>query len=186
MTETPHESKATDEAKPTDETIPIPRYRIFVLNANFVVQWEENRVQDLQSGRYYAYTTHAETTPITDFELSELRKVGIVEDYDDLLVHLSPLPNIVDVPVRYYYVNTAQHKDLCHLIEDRLRECGLLSEFSVRTQERFVIVRAADGHGFISFDAAERARQTLMQQLPDLMQTAVVAFTEILNLRDAL
>lgn len=169
-----------------DETIPIPRWRIFVLNQSFVVQWEENRVQDLQTGRYYGFTPDAQPPAITDFELSELKKVGIIEDYDDILVHLPPLPSITDSPLRVYYINTTLPKQQCNLVEDALREVDLQTEFAVRTQERFVIVRAHSGHGFVSFDAAERARQMLQIALPDLMQNAVVAFVETLTTEEAL
>ena len=70
-------------------SIPIPRHRVFVLHdGTFVVQWEENLVQVLLSGRYLNYNREQFGNPITNWELNQLRQAGLIAHYDDDFVHL--------------------------------------------------------------------------------------------------
>ena len=163
------------------EKIPVPRNRIFVLSDGmFVVQWEENRVQDLLSGRYYPYSEGHFGNAISDYELKQLQNSGIVEDYDDELVYLSHSVNTSPhAPLRTYYLNTTLPKKQMGQVRQALDEIDLLDRFSVRVQEIFVILRGPSGVAFNTFDDADRARETLIEQIPELLGDTVVAFVEI-------
>jgi hypothetical protein len=163
------------------DRIPVPRARIFVLrDGTFVVQWEENRVQALLSGRYHAYSDEQFGTPINDYELHQLQNSGVVEDYDEELVYLAPSISASSTsPNRSYYLNTSLAKSEMDTVRDALEQSNLNHKFSVRVQEIFVIIRGNAGMAFPSFDEAERAREVLCEQLPDLLGKSVVAFVEI-------
>lgn len=163
------------------DRIPVPRARIFVLrDGTFVVQWEENRVQALLSGRYHAYSDEQFGTAINDYELHQLKNSGVVEDYDEELVYLAPAINAnYSSPNRSFYLNTTLHKSNMEAVREGLEQSNLNHKYSVRVQEIFVIIRGSAGMPFSSFDEAERAREALSEQLPDLLGKSVVAFVEI-------
>lgn len=164
------------------DTIPIPRHRVFVLSdGKFVVQWEENRVQDLLTGRYHAFSSTTDTNPINDFELNQLRSTGVVQDYTEDLIHLSSEPVIGHFPTRTYYLNTTLPRHRREEVEQCLKEQLLSERFAVRVQQRFVIVRGPGGIPFRSFDAAEKAREQLISEVPTLFKETVVAFLEIIE-----
>lgn len=163
------------------ETIPVPRTRVFVMDdGTFVVQWEENRVQALLSGRYYPYDPERYGNAISDFELNQLRNSSVVDHYDEELVYISPLPNIAaQVPPRTFYLNTTLSKDKMQEVTAALDKAGLSERFSVRVQELFVIIRGQAGLAFPTLDDAERAREMLDEQFPELLSDMVVAFVEV-------
>ena len=163
------------------EKIPVPRNRVFVLSDGiFVVQWEVNRVQDLLSGRYYSYSDTNFGNAITDYELKQLQNSGIVEDYDEELVYLSRTVNTSPhAPLRTYYLNTTLPKKQMGQVRQALDSMGFLDRFSVRVQEIFVIIRGPSGVAFHSYEDAERAREFLVEQIPELLGDMVVAFVEI-------
>jgi hypothetical protein len=163
------------------ETIPVPRSRVFVLDdGTFVVQWEENRVQGLLNGRYFIYEPEQFGTAISDYELTQLRNSGIVDDFDDELVYLSSGSSLMtQSPTRTYYLNTTLPKSKRDYVENALRAAALLDRYSVRVQQTFVIIRGPAGIPFQSFDDAERARENLSSLLPELLQHLVVAFVEV-------
>lgn len=161
------------------ESLPVPRTRVFVMDdGSFVVQWEENRVQALLSGRYIPYSEDRFGNAITDYELNQLKNTGVVVDYDDELVHLSPMTNTI-IPSRSYYLNTTLPKSRVQEVRDALEQFELQDLYSVRLQEIFVIVRARAGMAFSSFDEAEHAREALAGIAPDLFGGTVVAFVEV-------
>ena len=163
------------------ETIPVPRNRIFVLSdGTFVVQWEENRVQALVNGRYHPYNPDLYGNAISDWELNQLKNSGVVDSYDDELVYLSPLPTIAaQIPTRSFYLNTTLHKSKTDEVEKALLHEDLAEKFSVRVQGIFTIVRGHNGHAFATFDEAERAREVLLEHAPELLGDTVVAFVEV-------
>jgi hypothetical protein len=162
------------------ETIPVPRSRIFVLDdGTFVVQWEAERVQDLLNGRYQTYNPEQFGNSITDYELGQLQKSEVVADYDAELVYLSPMTTTdAQHPNRSFYLNTTLHKSRVKDVEQALKEADLLDRLSVRIQAIFVIVRGERGYPFASFDDAERAREVLIEAFPELLGNTVVAFIE--------
>lgn len=163
------------------ETIPVPRNRIFVLDSGtFVVQWEENRVQELMNGRYQNYSLERFGNAISDYELNQLKTSGIIASYDAELVYLLPSPTVTAPhAARSYYLHTTLHKTHMQAVENALITAQLHDRFSVRVQEIFVIIRGKAGMAFASFDDAEHAREILVEKLPDLLKDMVVAFVEI-------
>ncbi|MGJ3237771.1 MAG: hypothetical protein ACFE0Q_03600 [Anaerolineae bacterium] len=163
------------------ENIPVPRKRLFVLNnGRFVIQWEENRVQDLLTGRYSPFSESDFGNAITDYELNQLKNSGVVADYDDHLIYLQPdVSTASKTPARTYYLNTKLHKSQVETVRQALATTDLNDQYSVRVQEIFVIVRGPSGTAFQNFDTAERAREQLTAYHPDLLGKTVVAFVEI-------
>lgn len=163
------------------ETIPVPRTRIFVLDdGTFVVQWEVNRVQALINGRYYPYDSQRFGNAITDWELNQLKNSGVVDNYDTELVYLSPLPTIAaQIPTRSFYLNTTLHKSQMNEVKALLEKEDLKDKFSVRVQGIFTIIRGHNGRAFVTFEEAERAREILLESASELLRDTVVAFVEI-------
>ena len=167
------------------ESISIPRSRIFVLDdSTFVVQWEENRVQELLNGRYRPYDESQFGNAITDFELNQLVRATVVEHYDDELVSLSSLSNIMpEAPSRVYYLNTTLSSESLKPVQDALQTLGLADELTARLRYDFVVIWKKDGAAFYRFDDAERNRENLILNSPDLFGDTVVSFVEILPIR---
>ncbi len=161
------------------DVIPVPRSRVFVLkDGAFVVQWELNRVQRMTDGRYISYTREQFGSAISDYELKQLRNTKLIADYDDDHVYISPLSNTQAYSGRSFYLNTTLDKSRFEEVQSAVREAGLHVQFSVRIQEIFVIIRGHVGLPFQTFDEAERSRELLASQLPDLLGNLVVAFIE--------
>lgn len=162
------------------ESIPVPRNRILVLeDGTFAVQWEEKRIQELLSGKYRIFHTEQVTDPISDYELKQLVEAGVVDLFDEELVYLSPLPNVVaHEPTRSYYLNTTLGKAELKAVEHVLNTAQLQDEFSVRIRQGFVVLWGANGVAFTSFDVAERAREILSAKAPELFSNLIVAFVE--------
>ncbi|MGB7338537.1 MAG: hypothetical protein WBC91_06575 [Phototrophicaceae bacterium] len=164
-----------------EETVPVPRKRLFVLkDGRFVIQWEENRVQDLLSGRYSPFSDDDFGNAITDYELNQLLNTGVVAEYDAHLIYLQPDVSVSHTQSgRTYYLNTTLHKSQVAAVRDAISTDEFANHFSVRVQEIFVIIRGASGMAFPNFDEAERARELLIEKIPDLLGNTVVAFVEI-------
>lgn len=161
------------------EVLSVPRLRVFVLDdGSFVVQWEENRVQALLSGRYIPYSIDRFGNAITDYELNQLRNTGVVIDYDDELVYLSAKISMT-LPNRSYYLNTTLPKNRVQDVQKKLEQSNLQDRYAVRLQEIFVIIRSHAGTVFGSFDEAERAREVLSEVDPEMFGGTVVAFVEV-------
>jgi hypothetical protein len=164
-----------------DTTISVPRHRVFVLeDGAFVVQWEENRVQDLLNGKYRAFVEHSDVaSPISDYELNQLRNKGVVRSFDAQLIQICPTPDIIShASSRAYYLNTALPKNRRQEVEQQLDLIEMGGRLSVRTQERFVIIRGLNGVPFPGFDDAEKARELLLSRAPDFFKNTIVAFVE--------
>jgi hypothetical protein len=164
-----------------NESIPVPRTRIFVLDdGTFVVQWEEKRVQALVNGRYYPYDANRYGNAISDWELDQLKSSGVVDGYDDELVYLSPLPTIAaQIPTRTFYLNTTLHKSKVSEVEALLEKDELKTKYSVRVHGIFTVIRGRDGIPFKTFEEADRAREVLLEHAPELLADTVVAFVEM-------
>lgn len=161
------------------EPILVPRGRVFVLtDGTFVVQWEEERVQSLLTGRYVHYAESDYGNAITDYELNQLMETGIVEGYEEEWVYISQIPTTV-ASSRSYYLNTTLPKKDDSRVAEALQRHGVADQFAVRIQEIFVIIRRNMGMPYRSFDEAERARELLVELDPDLFAKTVVAFVEV-------
>jgi len=164
----------------TLDTIPVPRNRVFVLlNGAFVVQWEENRIQDLMTGKYYAYNGEEYGSAIRDYELAQLKAAGCVIEYDPELVYLSPSPSLFKESGRSFYLHTLQPKKELQRIARLLEDAGLLERYAVLAREDYVVIRGKSGIAFSDFDEAERARLLLVKRLSDALSGLAVAFVEV-------
>ena len=71
----------------------VPRSLVFLtVTGEAVVDWGDGRVQDITSGGFMTYSESNYSRPLTDVELQTLKNNGRVEDYDDRMVYLRPLP----------------------------------------------------------------------------------------------
>lgn len=178
----------TDENNQEQQENVVARSRIFVLlDGTFVVRWQPNRVQELQTGRYRLYEKRDYGAPITDYELKQLMATGIVEAYDSEQVTLCMLPEHFEVQyltiweqnrARSYYLHTTLPRDRIDSIVEALRSLGLQDAYVPRVRDDSVVVWRDNGRAFQSFDEAEKARSVLSERAPEVFGEAVVAFVE--------
>lgn len=165
-------------------SVAVPRSRVFVtVDGMFVVHWEENRVQDLLSGRYLMFSEKQFGAPVTDWELHQLRNRGVVESFDESFVRLQRVPEWQQIrSQRSYYLYTRLTKQRAREVEDRLTEVGLDQQFAVRVRDQFLVIRAGKGAAFADEEAAENAQRELSEALPDLFGECVIAFVDVVEL----
>ncbi|MFW5692021.1 MAG: hypothetical protein ACOCX3_01580 [Chloroflexota bacterium] len=171
-----------------EESPAVSRSRVFVLlDGTFVVRWQHNRVQELQTGQYRAYQKRDFGAPITDYELMQLQATGIVETFDDHNVRLCPLPKHYEVRyltlweqnrTRSYYLNTTLPASRLDEVTAQLAGGGLQDEFFPRVRDDYVVLWASNGMSFHRFDDAEKARMLLLTRAPKVFDQTVVAFVE--------
>jgi hypothetical protein len=162
------------------EFITVPRSRVFVLkNGIFVVQWEENRVQDLVNGKYINYSEDDFGSAIHDYELAQLKTVGCVWGYDVEQVFLSDMPMALQQNGRSYYLHTQRPKSEHQTLQKLLKACGFYERFSSLVREDVVVIRGKDGIAFSNFDEAERARELIVRKCGDSLMNVAVAFVEV-------
>lgn len=161
----------------------VPRSRVFVtVDGMFVVHWEENRVQDLLSGRYLTFNEQQFDAPVTDWELHQLRNRGVVESFDESFVRLQRVPEWQQTRAqRSYYLYTRLAKQRVREVEGRLAEASLDQQFAVRVRDQFLVIRAEKGAAFADEEAAESAQRALSEALPDLFSECVVAFVDVIE-----
>lgn len=159
----------------------VPRSRVFVtVDGLFVVHWEENRVQDLLTGRYLPYSDEQFDAPVTDWELYQLRNHGVVETFDEAFVHLQRVPEWQQLSAqRSYYLYTRIPKQRLREVEGRLAAAGLGERFGVRVRDQFLVVRGEKGAAFADEEAAEVAQRELGEAMPDLFNESVIAFVDV-------
>ena len=167
------------------ESILVPRDRIFVLaDGTFAVQWEQYRVQELLNGKYRQYDPEFYGNSITDYELNQLKHSGIVEQYNQELVYLSPLPNILpQMPNRAYYLNTSLSRVYYDDVVAVLAELGFANDYATRIRYDFVVIWRKNGAAFQRFDDAERHRELLVNKSPEIFKNTVVSFIEVILIR---
>lgn len=172
-----------------DESSAIPRDSLFVLvDGTFVVQWSEGRVQELVEGRYRVYEQEDFGAPITDYELQQLLKAGLIEHFTEDQVTLCPLPERDDGGgwlttwelnrTRSYYLNTTLPATFLDDVNATLDNLGLADGFAARVRDNFVVLWGNKGISFQKFDDAEKARVLLSSKAPDTFANTVVAFVE--------
>lgn len=173
---------------------PVPRHTVFILaDGSFVVQWDENRVQELLSGRYRSFDDHNFGHAITDYELNQLKVAGRVEHFNRQYVWLFALPETgrYDVNVRtlhrshdrlrVYYLNTTLAPDQLSAVEERLQVARLTEYFLARVRGGVVTVLGRNGAPFRQLTDAERAQKRLVAEDPVLFRHMAVAFIETSN-----
>jgi len=164
----------------SDETIPVPRQRVRVLaDGTFIVQWEATNVQTLVDGRYISSVNESEASEITDYELRQLVQAGIVMEFSADYVLLSMDRSVAPQTTRRsFYLNSTRKRGDTALIEAWLVSAGISNHYAVRIQDRFVIIRGRNGTPFSTYIEADRARQRLINAVPQLDGT-VIAFVEV-------
>ncbi|TVR18971.1 MAG: hypothetical protein EA396_13295 [Anaerolineaceae bacterium] len=175
--------------KQTNETEQnkVVRTRVIVLlDGTFVVRWQENRVQELQTGEYRVYHKRDFGAMISDYELNQLQRGGIIERFDETHVWLCPTPKHHDphktlwekMRARSYYLNTTFPISREADVINALAEHGLQDDFLPRLRDEFVVLWGRNGLSFRKFEEAESARQLLLERVPDIFSETVVAFVE--------
>lgn len=163
------------------------RTRVFVLlDGTFVVKWNDHQVQDLLTGQYRHFERRDFGAPITDFELNQLKQVGIIEQFDKDHVWLSPSPersryyqmNAQQKRVRSYYLNTTLPTRQLSDVEAALLRLGMEDDLEARVRDEFIVIWGSLGRGFSDFDEAEETRADLITQMPELFSETVVGFIE--------
>ena len=169
---------------------PVLRDRVFILSdGTFVVQWDENRVQELLTGHYRNFAPADFGHEITDYELSQLKAAGRVEQYDQQHVWLYALPEpgrfqVEDYNdpmknrVRSFYLNTTLPEGRLPDVQAALLRLGLAGEFLARSRGGLVAILGRDGAPFHHLKDAERAQRLLMVRASDIFRHMAIAFVE--------
>ncbi|PJF40531.1 MAG: response regulator [Chloroflexi bacterium] len=170
----------------------VPRHFVFVLaDGTFVVQWDDNRVQELLTGRYRTFNDEDDFGhAITDYELDQLKNAGRVEHYNRQYVWLYALPEKRRYAkqmrtqertrnrVRSYYLNTTLPSSQLSNIEALLEDLELSNEFLARNRNNLIAILGKDGTPFASLQDAEAAQVRLSQKAPNVFNNIAVAFIE--------
>jgi CheY-like chemotaxis protein len=167
----------------------VPRHFVFILaDGSFVVQWDENRVQDLLTGKVQAFSREKFGHLITDYELNQLKSAGRVEHFTRSYVWIYALPeqNRYSVQlkslernrIRSYYVSTGIAEEHYQAVCALLEQLDLAEEFAPEIRSGTVTILGKDGGLFHQLEEAEQAQRLLASRAPDAFGEAVVAFVE--------
>jgi CheY-like chemotaxis protein len=166
------------------------RHQVFVLaDGNFVVQWDEKRIQELLSGRYRDYDHKRDFGHlITDYELKQLKAAGRVENYNRMYVWLFPLPETGRFGhpktmdrgdrIRAYYLSSTLPKTQLSSVQSVLGSLNLNDEFLARSRNNMVVILGKNGMPFRFLREAENAQKMLQTRAPQLLADLAVAFVE--------
>jgi CheY-like chemotaxis protein len=172
----------------------VQRHLIFVLgDGQAVVQWDDNHVQELLSGRYRTFTQADFGHPITDYELNQLKAAGRVEQFNRIYVWLFALPeqnrftpalrvqerSLDSDRVRAYYLNTTLPVNQMERVEAVLRSVGLGDELKVSNRNDSIAILNKHAAPFPSLKDAENAQRQLRNKAPDEFKHTVIAFVEV-------
>lgn len=169
----------------------VPRHHVFILSdGTFVVQWDENRVQELLSGRYRNFVWADFGHAITDYELKQLKAAGRVEHYNRNYVWLYALPETgrlnrqiktLDRPrnsVRTYYLTTSLPKSQLENVRALLKTIGQGDELYARERDGVLVVFGKQGAAFRRLADVEQAQKLLREKDSALFGDAAIAFVE--------
>jgi hypothetical protein len=166
----------------------ISRHHVFVLiDGTFVVRWQTNRVQELETGAHRSYVKADYGAPVTDYELKQLQSAGIVERFDDESIWLNPSPPHYQVQYktlweqmrsRAYYLHTMLSAKRLGEVTQALAQHELNDVFYPRIRDSFVVLWGHNGRAFHNFEDAEALRNSLLSLMPELLADVVVAFVE--------
>lgn len=177
-----------DNNSSTEVRHAINRQQVFVLiDGTFVVRWQTNRVQELETGAHRVYTKSDYGAPVTDYELKQLEGAEIVERFDDELVWLNPSPPHYQMQYktlweqmrsRAYYLHTMLSANRLADVTHALETHQLNEMFYPRLRDGFVVLWGRSGRAFHKFEDAEALRNLLITTMPELLKDVVVAFVE--------
>ncbi len=168
----------------------ITRHQVFTLSdGSYVVQWDDNRVQELLSGQYRPFD-HARDFghAITDYELKQLRVSGRVEHYNHKYVWLLPLPEGgrfgerrvmgKEDRIRAFYLTTSLPKSEIAQAQQTLNDLGFGERFFARARDSVVVVLGKHGIPFRTFQEAEQAQEAISMQSSQVFSVLSIAFIE--------
>jgi len=164
----------------------VARYQIFTLtNGAFVVQWQDNTVQELLTGQYRAFDPFTDYGyPVSDYELSQLRETGYIEQFDHSHVWLQVMPpienNLLDTTStrRAYYLSTGLEAFFLQHVMEILYATSWIERLVARVRNGFVIILDKDGLPFQTFEDAESIQRRLYYDVPETFSELSVGFVE--------
>jgi CheY-like chemotaxis protein len=169
---------------------PVLRHQVFVLDdGSPVVQWAENHVQEIYSGRVRTFDYGQYGHPVTDHELSHLKSLGLVEHYTRQYVWVFALPEqslfmglrTIDGAfkrARTYYLNTTLSETALNDVVAALEANDGGAAFTAGVHEGIVAVLGAQSIAYDTLQAAEAGQRALTALSPTFENT-VVAFIEV-------
>ncbi len=170
----------------------VPRHFVFIMaDGAFVVQWDENRTQDILTGQYYKLDEDGFGHPISDYELNQLKSAGRVEHFNRTFVWLYalPEPNRFQKPlrtqertldrIRAYYLNTSLPGSRLVEVEELLDEMGLVEDYAAQIRGDLVTIAGRNGAPFLHFKESEAIQKQLMAYAPEIFRDSAIAFIEI-------
>jgi CheY-like chemotaxis protein len=168
----------------------VPRHQVFVLDdGNPVVQWSETRVQEIYSGRARTFDYSLFGHPVSDYELAQLKSLGLIEQFNRMYVWVYALPEqgrFLGLRTlegsaghgRAYYLNTTLPDSELDEVIALLEQQGVSEMFTVTPYDGIVAVLGYDWEPYSTIAEAEGAQRTLLEMSP-LFENAAVAFVEI-------
>lgn len=146
----------------------VPRSNVFTLeDGTWVVQRGIDQVQELLSGKIRRFSSMDTSYEITDTELDILMAQGIITQYDNFFVWLSP--ELIDQTLTeedfgkatYYSLSTDLNElDLPSVLQ-YLNSAGLSDRYSVVLRQNTIMILSAYEEPFLRLSSAENA-QTLL------------------------
>ncbi len=172
--------------KQPKSSAPVPRYQVFAMDdGEIVVQWSENRVQEITTGRYREYNPNHFGRRLSDYELDRLAEIQIIEHYNRQYIWLYALPeggrfdglNTKESAMpRYYYLNTTLPVEKLDDVRAALVSSGLgESGAEAHDRDQIIAITGEDGLLFPTLEVAENALQMIVEQVP-LLNSSSIAF----------
>ncbi len=170
----------------------VPRHFVFIMSDGaFVVQWDENRVQDILTGHYRTFEYNDFGHAIADYELNQLKSAGRVEHYNRNYVWLYSLPEPnrfqaelkteerTSDHIRAYYLNTLLPTAQLENVRTLLKKMKLGDGFSANIRAGTVVIAGREGTPFLHFKEAEDVQRRLMSSAKEQFKDSAVAFVEL-------
>jgi CheY-like chemotaxis protein len=169
---------------------PVPRHQVFVLDdGNPVVQWAETRVQEIYSGRARVFDYSLFGHPVSDYELAQLKTLGLIEYFNRQYVWVYALPEqgrylglrTIEGTAgqgRAFYLNTTLPDSELDSVVALLEERGVSEMFTVTPYDGIVAILGSDWEPYPTIAEAEGAQRTLLG-MSSLFENSAVAFVEI-------
>jgi CheY-like chemotaxis protein len=169
---------------------PVPRHQVFVLDdGEPVVQWSENYVQEIHSGRVREFDFGQFGHRVNDHELEQLKSLGLIEHFNRQYIWVYALPEQSrymglrtiegnSKQARVYYLNTTLPESELNDVVELLEQNGAGEMFTATAYDGVIAIIGYDWEAYISVAEAETAQRTLVEISPVFESTAV-AFVEM-------
>ncbi len=161
------------------------RTHVFVLgDGNPVVQWTNQRVQELLSGQYRNYDYSMFGHPILDSELEHLKSTGAVEHFTRQYVWLTAMledrgidhvePDMAEAETYVFYLLTNLPEQALDRLRERMASVSDAAAFNATLLDGQVVVGQAGGKPFDNVDDAEAARRAVRAILPSSVNVEIL------------